>query len=216
MCLHHHCLINACFRETEKKTSVNYKQWVRKERKENSRRGERSGGMSGQKSHQMSSGSQISSSPLFIWRRTGVENVVENSGKVGIKFWGVAAIGDMTETELKLTLCKTLHKWNVWYLFLCDKINPHLISPGCNCDIDDHHSVITVVEYSSTFSKFILKLLITEKSRKAFSLLKTQVRLNLLSHHCTASIVKFPHWSMWQWITTGGSGKFRGQIEDNC
>lgn len=59
------------------------------------------------------------------------------------------------------------------------KKHPHVISPGRNCDIDDCLPVITGVVYSSIFSKFIPKLLITGKSWKAFSLLKTQVGLNL-------------------------------------
>lgn len=35
----------------------------------------------------MSSGGRISSSPPLILKRTGVENVVENSGKVGVEIF---------------------------------------------------------------------------------------------------------------------------------
>lgn len=47
-----------------------------------------------------------------------MENLVENSEKVGVKFSSVAAIGDVSETELKLTSCKTFDKWKASCLFL--------------------------------------------------------------------------------------------------
>lgn len=66
----------------------------------------------------MSSGGRISSSPPLILKRTGVENVVENSGKVGDEiFSSVTVIGDESKPELKLTFSESFDKWEARCLF---------------------------------------------------------------------------------------------------